>query len=244
MIKQSITRKPVLPLLVAFILGATFSQIASAEESFNKVVGTAYSVKTGALLYRETHTIGANGKHDVEYSEPDGLVFGHKVIDESQSKIAPSFTQVNERNGERIEVNSNSKNIIVHYQKNKDAKVKTTDIPYKPGMIVDAGFNAFVKEYWQSLENDTKMDVQFIAPSRQSTVGFTVSRSLCKPDTQKGAECFALTPDSWVVRMLIDPILLAYDPETKRLLRFTGRANIADKNGDYKAVDIQYHYFK
>lgn len=243
MIKQSIIQKPLLPLLLSLFLGATFSQAASAQENFQKVVGSAYSVKTGALVYRETHTVSADGKHNVEYSEPDGLVFGNKVIDESQSKIAPSFTQTNMRNGEEIEVDSSAKKIVVHYKKDRKTERKVADIDYQPGMVVDAGFNAFVKQYWQSLENDTKMDIQFVVPSRQSTVDFTVSRSLCKPDTQKGAECFVLTPDSWVVKMLVDPILLAYDSDTKRLLRFTGRANIADENGDYQAVDIQYHYY-
>lgn len=243
MIKQSIIRKPFLPLLFTLFLGATFSQIASAQENFQKVVGSAYSVKSGALLYRETHTVSANGTHKVEYSEPDGLVFGHKVIDDSHSKIAPSFTQTNMRNGEEIKVNSGAKTIVVDYKKDRSSERKEADISYEPGMVIDAGFNAFVREYWQSLENDTKMKIQFVVPSRQSTVGFTVSRSLCKPDTKKGAECFVLTPNSWVVKMLVDPILLAYDSDTKQLLRFTGRANIADKNGDYQAVDIQYHYY-
>ena len=41
--------------------------------------------------------------HDVEYSEPDDLVCGHKVSDDREAKITPSYTQVNEHNGEQEE---------------------------------------------------------------------------------------------------------------------------------------------
>ncbi|MGO3346167.1 MAG: hypothetical protein ACTIM4_12965 [Marinomonas sp.] len=243
MVSQSICRKSVFSLLLTFVLGTVFSQVAVAQDTFTKVVGSAYSVKTGALLYRETHTLSAGGKHNVEYSEPNGAVFGHKVIDESRSRITPSFTQINERNGEKISVKSNTRQVAIQYQKNRSEKTKTKEIDYEAGMVVDAGFNAFVLRYWGALENDTKMHIQFVVPSRQTAVGFTVGRSLCKADTQRNAECFSLTADSWIVRMVVSPILLAYDPDNKRLLRFTGRANIGDKNGDFPDVDIQFHYF-
>lgn len=224
------------------LCGLSFCQLALADTAFTRVVGKAYDVKTGALLYRETHTLGKDGMRKVEYSEPDGEVFGHKDIDFTTSKIAPSFTQENDRNGEKIKVDANSKNITIHYQANREAKDKVAKLTYEQGMIIDAGFDAFIKEYWNSLINDTKMDVKFIVPSRQTAVDFVVARSLCKPGTAQGAQCFSMTPQAWWVKLLVDPIVVAYDPTNKRLLRFTGRGNVCNKNGDYPSVDIQYQY--
>lgn len=241
MIKQSFSQKP----LVFFWLclcGLATSQLAWADAGFSKVIGTAYSLKTGDMLYREIHTIGADGKHDVEYSEPDGVVFGHKEFDDSVSKITPSFTQVNQRNGEKIQVTRTANDIVIKYQQNKSAKPEEKTIPFEEGMVVDAGFNAFIERYWSALVSGTKMDIQFVVPSRQQVVGFTVNQANCKEGTRKGAQCFSMTASAWWVRLLVDPIVVAYDPANKRLLRYTGRANICDKNGEYQKVDIQYHY--
>ncbi|MCW8354852.1 hypothetical protein N5P32_02540 [Marinomonas pontica] len=84
-------------LTVTVLLG--FANTAMAQ-----IVGSAYSVKTGELLYRETHQQINDSAYSVEYSEPNGEVFAHKTLDFSQSKITPSFLQLNERNGERIDV--------------------------------------------------------------------------------------------------------------------------------------------
>ena len=229
--------------VIALLLGLAGSQWVLADASVDRVVGKAYDLKTGALLYRETHTLN-NEIQNVEYSEPDGQVFGHKKIDYSQSKTAPSYTQVNERNGEVVKVVSNPQTITISYKKNRESQPEVATLQFEQGVLVDAGFNNFIKEYWQALNNGTKMDVKFVVPSRQTEIGFVIARSQCKPGTQKGAKCFSMTPRAWWVKLLVDPIVVAYDPSDKRLLRYTGRGNVANRNGDYPDVDIQYQYLK
>lgn len=210
---------------------------------FEKIVGSAYSLKTGALLYRETHQRISDDRHEVEYSEPDGVVFGNKTLDFTHSKITPSFVQLNERNGERIEVEQENNALRVNYLENRSAEPKQDTLPLVPGMVVDAGFDAFVKQYWDTLTSGKEMDIEYLVPSKQSNFSFRVGLAECIAGTQAEATCFTLTPVSWFVRMAVDPITVAYDPAEKTLLRFTGRANICDENGKYQSVDIQYRYF-
>lgn len=219
-----------------------YSAMSFAETPSVTVVGSAYSLKTGELLYRETHTPLANKAYKVEYSEPNGQVFGEKTLDFSESNITPSFIQVNDRNGERIEVSQRVGNLNVMYQENSAAKEQKKAIKREQGMVVDAGFDAFVKQYWSPLVSGKQLDVEYLVPSKQTTFSFRFSQASCLEGTQAGAQCFSLAPVSWLVKMAVDPIIVAYDPVEKTLLRFTGRANICDVNGQYENVDIQYRH--
>ncbi|MBR7888878.1 hypothetical protein J9B83_07955 [Marinomonas sp. A79] len=219
-----------------------FSSISFAEAPSTTIIGSAYSQETGELLYRETHTPLANKTYKVEYSEPNGQVFAEKTLDFSESDITPSFVQRNDRNGERIEVSQRVGNLNVVYQENSAAKEEKKAIKREQGMVVDAGFDAFVKQYWSPLMSGKSLDVEYLVPSKQTTFGFRFSRATCLEGTPAGAQCFSLAPISWLVKMAVDPIVVAYDPVNKALLRFTGRANICDVNGKYENVDIQYRH--
>ncbi|WP_421846451.1 hypothetical protein [Marinomonas sp.] len=229
-------------LLVIAVLALICSSFSMADTSFSKIVGSAYSIETGTLLYRETHQKISEDVYKVEYSEPDGRIFANKTIDLSQSRITPSFSQLNERNGEKIDVTQTGDQLQVNYQENSAAKVEKESVKLEAGMVVDAGFDAFVKQYWDTLISGKEMDIEYLVPSKQSTFSFRFSQVTCVDGTKEGAMCFALKPVSWFVSLAVDPIVVAYDPADKRLLRFTGRANICDEQGKYQTVDIQYHY--
>ncbi|RBP79467.1 hypothetical protein [Marinomonas rhizomae] len=228
-------------LIVAIVIFSCRS-FGAADDSFSQLVGSAYSVETGALLYRETHQQVSKDTYKVEYSEPNGRVFADKTIDFSKSRITPTFSQLNKRNGEKIDVTRRGDQLQIRYRENSNAKIEKNVLKLAPGMVVDAGFDAFVKQYWGSLISGKEMDIEYLVPSRQSTFSFRFSQITCVDGTKEGAMCFALKPVSWFVRMAVDPIVVAYDPSNKRLLRFTGRANICDEQGKYQTVDIQYHY--
>lgn len=231
-----------------FIMKAMLSILFLGSNSFAHatdyhVVGSAYSLKTGALLYREAYQKINDALHEVEYSEPDGTVFGRKTIDFSQSLIVPSFSQSNDRNGEEIYVRQEGGNVVVNYKGNTTSKQKSERLELGVNMVADAGFDGFIKQYWSVLVSGETLDVEYLVPSRQTTFRFRFSRALCIDGTNNDAICFSLSPLSWAVKLAVDPIIVAYDTTEKTLLRFTGRGNIASAKGKYEIVDIQYRYF-
>lgn len=233
-------------ITVLFSLLISSINLANAADSNtvgSEIVGSAYSLKTGSLLYRETHKKINDLLHQVEYAEPDSNVFGRKTIDFSQSLIAPSFRQINERNGEEIYVRQEGDNLIVTYKENLTSKQELERLKVDAGMIIDAGFDHFIKQYWTVLDSGKKLDVNYLVPSEQTTFRFRFSRAECIDGTQSDATCFSLSPISWVVKLAVDPIIVAYSTAEKKLLRFTGRGNIANSTGKYESVDIQYRYF-
>ncbi|MEP0073498.1 MAG: hypothetical protein ABJE79_12400 [Marinomonas sp.] len=241
MISTELKRNLVLPTaLICAVFG--FNNMAQAADPH--IVGSVFSLKTGDLLYRESYFEIEGTLHKVEYSEPDGSIFGRKTIDLSKSFVTPSFSQLNERNGEAIDVAQEGRKLIVNYKEDASAKQKTKQLELTTGMVVDAGFNGFIQQYWSVLMDGKELDVDFLVPSKQTTFQFRLSRSSCVSSTKEGAVCFSLSPVSWFVKLAVDPIVVAYDATEKTLLRFTGRGNIANSEGKYESVDIQYRYLK
>lgn len=238
------SRKACFKYFIITVLGAFFSSaVWAADASFSQLVGTAYSAKSGQLLYRETHQKINENEYEVVYSEPNGDVFGHKTLDFSQSKITPSFHQSNERNGERIDVIQSDNALLVSYQEDATAGLRERTVKLVSGMVVDAGFDAFIKRYWAPLLLGKELDIEYLVPSKHTTFSFRFRQENCLEGTQSSAQCFSLKPVSWLIKLAVDPIVVAYDPITKRLLRFSGRANICDTQGKYENVDIHYRYF-
>jgi hypothetical protein len=228
-------------LLGVFLL--TLSNFASAMNKVNQlVVGSAYDVNTGALLYTETHEKPSLKEHIVTYREVSGDVFATKVIKYSYSLLIPDFYQMNKRNGEVIDVKTEANDLLlVNYQASNNSKVKSKQINISNRLIVDAGFDNFVRNYWNNLAKGDDLNVDFLAPTRQIIAPFKIEKTSCKED-EKNALCLTMSPDAWWLKLVVDPIYLAYDLKTRDLKRYVGRGNISEKDGDYATVDIHYQY--
>ncbi|MCV2403511.1 hypothetical protein OFY17_11570 [Marinomonas sp. C2222] len=205
------------------------------------VIGKAYSLKSGELLYQEIHRT-KESMRTVTYMEADGTVFANKSINYALSSHQPSFEQTNDRNGEFIKVIQQGKDILITYKASRDEADSTKQLTLTPNMIIDAGFDPFIKEHWQPLLEGEKFDLDYVVPSKKTTFGFRFGLDKCLENTKDGSVCFSLSPTSWLVKMAVDPIVVAYEENTKRLVRFTGRANISNAKGKYENVDIRYQY--
>lgn len=228
-------------LLGVFLL--SLSNFASAMDKVNPlVVGSAYDVNTGALLYTETHETRSLKEHIVTYREVSGEVFATKAIQYSHSFLVPNFYQMNKRNGEVIDVKAEANDLLlVNYQASENSKVKSKQIKMNNRLIVDAGFDNFVRNYWNNLAKGDDLSVDFLAPTRQIIAPFKIEKTSCKEE-EKAALCLTMSPDAWWLKLVVDPIYLAYDLQTRNLKRYVGRGNISEKNGDYLTVDIHYQY--
>ena len=221
-----------------------FSSVVSASsQPSQEVIGKAYDLDSGDLLYVERHRYLANKTHEVRYFDPDGKPFARKVLDYSVSENAPSFEQRNDLRGEWIKVTDDGDELLLKYQEKTGETVFDKRFDLSDDLLVDAGFDRYVKNNWQALNaGSSDMSIEYLVPSKLTTVGFNVSKVDCLPETPKGAVCFAIAPQSWWISLAVDPIIVAYDVSSRNLLRFNGRGNIASAQGKYQSVDIRYEY--
>jgi len=223
------------------LLALAISVPALAQQS-QVVIGEAFDIDSQQLIYVEKHRYVEGNQHEVKYYDPNGKLFAEKRLSYGQYEQAPAFEQVNSLRGEWIKVTSEGDRIKVQYREESGAVVFDKRIKVNEHLLVDAGFDRYVKMHWDKLLSNASMKIDYLVPSRLTTVGFEVGRVNCLANTRADAVCFAITPTSWFVSLAVDPITVAYDPDTRNLLRFNGRGNIASSDGKYQTVDIRYQY--
>ncbi|MEO9653596.1 hypothetical protein [Marinomonas sp.] len=227
-------------MTLASLLVMADTELSNAT-SAEQVIGSAYDVKTKALLYTEHHQAKTSHNYGIVYKDPKGQVFATKTIDFSESSITPSFQQTNDRLGEKISVQPLEVGFEVTYQQDRKSPQQQKQLGANSAMVIDAGFDGVIKQRWQALTLGEAVDVDFLAPTELRTFRFRFKQTDCLEDTALGATCFSLSPRSWLVKLAVSPIIVAYNSE-QQLIRFTGRSNICDESGKYHTADIHYQY--
>ena len=231
--------------LSLILLGLFYLTTAQAETSKGLTVGEAFSLDTQELLYRETHCQSDDQlNRKVLYKNPDGESIALKSIDYRNGLATPSFKQKHFQTGEETEVVVNGNQVTLSFtdsesqQKKKSFEKHTySDLP----LVIDAGFDAYIREQWDKLVSGEDQRFQFPLVTRSALIELKVSSAECSFEADN-TQCFRLEMSNWLYRMLADPIELGYSQDQKRLLRYRGLSNIEDANGNGLNVDIRYDY--
>ena len=183
------------------------------------VVGEARSVKDGELRYKEYHHCSPDRQQcQVLYRDTDGNLFARKNIDYSQSLSSPTMTVEDLREG----------------------RTQLIDGGGEPDLVVDAGFDNYVRQRWSELYSGETVRFPFLIAGRDSPLTMKASREQ-EQSCDGGALCLSVTLDAWLLSMLVQPIELVYDSE-RRLLQYRGISNIRDAEGRSQQVLIDYDY--
>jgi hypothetical protein len=193
--------------------------------------GTARDPASNALLYRERHWLRDDGDRPIErlvvYLCPDGRAFGRKQVDYRRSASAPAFRLVDARSG-YAEGLREAAGARVFFQPAGGSE-KSVLLASKR-LVVDAGFDEFIREQWPALTGGTAVPLDFALPARLQSMGFSVRRV---GQTQLAGE------PAWVFRLRLSGLLgwvaphidVAYGQNSRRLLRFEGVSNVRDDRG-------------
>ena len=194
--------------------------------------GVARNPDYNAVLYREQHWLRSVGDRPVErlvlYLCPDGQAFGRKQVDYRRSTAAPAFRFDDSRSG-YSEGLRDEHGPEVFFRPGDGGAEKSAALRSKQ-LVVDAGFDEFIRSRWQTLMTDEPVALDFALPGRQQSVGFMVRR--IGPARIAGES-------AWVFRLRIGGLLgwvaphidVAYGQQSRRLLRFEGVSNIRDDSG-------------
>jgi hypothetical protein len=111
--------------------------------------------------------------------------------------------------------------------------------PTPPNAVIDAGFDAFIREHWNTLSASGVSPVLFLVPSELRYLDF--SARVLRDSHTDGAELrwFRLSLANWY-GFALPHIDVAYDVQTHELREFRGLSNIRDGNGHNVRVDIRF----
>lgn len=231
------------------------TQRTTIEERNADVIGQAYSLDSPVLLYHELHYFSDDRRqHRVEYYSANGNLLAEKDIDYSKSPLTPAFSQKNFNTGETISVNWQNSLLSISHRDGLDKQPVTSVIQPRYPLVIDAGFDHFIREHWQQLTQGESSQFHFPVAARQGLIKLRVSLVNCQ-DLPESYYCFRIEANNVLLRWLLEPIELTYrllptynqsytqaNQQAIRLERFRGLANLNDSNGRGMSVDIRYSY--
>lgn len=221
---------------------------SSAYASELQFIGKAYSLDNDELLYTESHKIslgpqGAYQKSTVQYKDPNGVLIAYKTLNFQTDFLQPELRFADERDGASIQVQNHKDYLDFLTKEREEYKLKKVDISKKKTSIVDAGFDRFVVENWDALVTGKKLPFEFFALTRGEYITFNIKRRALSDEYLD----LEITPNNWLIKVLMKPIQLRYDRSSRLLKEFKGVTNIRAmtdqglSDDNYRAR-IQYEY--
>ncbi len=244
---QTVTRKRFPLALLGLSLALSWT--AAAQASTPWTVGTAFKAQDGSLAYRELHypAPGLPGLSSrVEYQDASGRTIVSKSLDFSRSVTAPAIDQVDQRTGTRVFTRHAEGRLEAGYQRSGDDSLRTDTVRLAPDLIVDAGFDPFVRSQWAQLMAGETVTADFFVPSRLDTISVSIAPVPREQCEQAPGEvlCLVVKPAGMlrVVGWFVEPLRLAYDIERQRLQMFRGVSNLLDDQGNPQDVVVLFEY--
>lgn len=177
---------------------------------------------------------------EIEYRNPAGKMIVKKRIDYSRNHFCPDFMQEDVRDGYIEGANVTGEEIELIYRKNKKKNIQRKKIKIPSPAVIDGGFNYFLKSHWNELMKGEQIRLNFAVPSQLTYYSFRVFKIREETVNQKKIIVFKMEPDALLLRMLVAPILLTYNLETRRLMQYQGITTINDASGKSFKAKIIY----
>lgn len=226
-------------ILISMLLGCT---LVHANTVLN-YQGQAYQLGTDTLLYTEHHRLtledGSLSQRQVEYRDAQGKLIAEKRNQYRHPKTMPQFTLKDLRQHYQEQVVFENGQFIMKLQDGDQHKQASVDRNLQP-LVIDAGFDEFVRQHWNTLIKGNSVNFFFAAPARQDVIAFRLLPILI---TDNEVQLEMRLQSRWLA-WLLDPITLHYQRSSQRLLRYRGISNLLDVDGNGLEVDIHYHYDK
>ncbi|RYZ98491.1 MAG: hypothetical protein EOO68_13700 [Moraxellaceae bacterium] len=239
---MSIIRK--FAILLSLVAAATH---AYADDGY-AVSGKAYDLKTGKLTYREL-IMGLNDNKEVQvnYAKPDGAIFAHKTLNYSTEVFQPGFVFEDERDNETVSAVFDAGRLLLTHKVKGDSQTKTVYDTAK--LIIDAGLDSFIQQQWVRITSGKKVEFD-VADARHLGVEKFIIKEIdasVSPLAYKGAaetwKYFRVDTANKLSSLFTEPMYYAYEPDGQYLMRYQGRSNIDDDDGDGWDVRVEYEYF-
>ncbi|MEO7324430.1 MAG: hypothetical protein ABIW82_06350 [Dokdonella sp.] len=235
-----------LPMLILILemsgSGLVAHSAAITSPTIEHYVGTA-SDASGHVLYTESHWISEfQGRRElfVLFECPDGRPFARKHVRAAGLAQAPSFVLDDARTGYQEGVrDSSGGSREVFVRTVEDQPEKSASLKSVPGLVVDAGFDSFVREHWDALATGAPQHLDFLLPSRLQSYPFNLR--LVDDEWIDGIPVrrFLLQLDAWYA-FAIPPIRFAYATDSRTIREYEGTSNLRDHSGKRLNVRIQF----
>jgi hypothetical protein len=201
--------------------------------------GTATARHSNEFLYGERHLLryrdGQPAERVVLYTCSDGSAFARKTVSYVEP-MSPDFELDDAANGMSEGVRSDGNGRTVFFREGRLANEKTGPVPQVHGLVIDAGFDEFIRANWPSLMRGKPVEMIFLVPSRVEEIKFRAQH--VRSDDLDGipVEVFRLKL-AGVIGWVLPALEVSYGSQTHVLMRYEGLSDLRDPAGDnFEAV--------
>lgn len=218
----------ILPLC-AWLIAWSIWGAAQADPQAMHFYGYAYDLATGKYLYTEVYReLVDNGRWisgHTGYYAADGSLLGEKTLSFTSDPYIPVYTLSLPGVGYLEGITKISPDGVDMVKDSREHGHQTATIPHTEPMAADAGFHSFLYDHMPQLLAGQTVKFRFAVAGQLDAYGF---RARKLGDTQfegKPAVQLKVDPDS-LLRFLVQPLILTYDPQTRQLLEYRGISNV------------------
>lgn len=202
--------------------------------------GVATDLKKGNFLYKEIHQIekdteGFNKKITSSYLDKNNSVFAKMVSDFSKNKMIPetNFEDFRFQIKQVQQLTTNDQELeLIHFKNQKKLNSKTIKI--SKDAVAGQGFDNYIKENFTNLKESK---IKFIVLDQLDFFHFFASPL---PAKSESIADFQLKISSFLASLIVSPITVTYEKESKNLIKYQGLSNIFSDNEKSQEVLITY----
>lgn len=244
--QKSRSRRPLLALLAALLCAGAAAAADPAAESTLRFRGYAYDLSSKKFLYTEVHEQRIAGGHwlggTIDYYAPDGRRIGHKTLDFSKDPHVPLYRlDLTSKGGYMESITAvTAGRIDMAKQGHGEKSVETASVKRSGLMTADSGFHTFIRDHFDELMAGQTVAFSFAVAGNLDAFKFRARKTGETTFEGRPAVTLRIEPDS-LLRFLVDPLELTYEPPQRKLVEYRGVSNIhEDVSGKPYNVRVIY----
>lgn len=218
-------------LLLALVAAGTAAAAdADAADGTRRFYGYAYDLDSGRYLYTEVYEQvyqrGQWTRGRIRFYTPDGKSIGDKRLDFGSDPYIPvyRFEMPAQHYVEAITAVTAER---VQLHKQADGKSADKSLARDAATAGDSGFHNYLVANFDALMRRQTLAFNFVVAGNLGIYKFRAQRIDDGTFQGRATVRFRVQPDS-LLRYLVSPLQLSYDPESKKLLEYRGISNVHD----------------
>jgi hypothetical protein len=204
---------------------------SQAAEKFLHFYGYAYDLKTNQYLYTEVHSQRVDGDHwiggSMNYFAPDGKKIASKTLNFGNDPYIPVYRLDQLTDGYVEGISKVGDEIELYKRESSKTKMETGSEDREPLMAADSGFHNFIRAHFDELMKGDTLSFRLIVAGQLDAYQFRLRKIGETQFEGKPAVILIAEPDS-LLRLMVDPLHLTYDPVSHKLLEYRGVSNLHD----------------
>lgn len=229
-------------LLLTLLL--SLSLPAWADEQVLRFYGYAYDLKSNRYLYTEVHqqhlSDGRWVGGTMTYYDPQGRRIGFKTLDFARDPAIPLYHLTLDLTGYEEGIDGIGDTLSLFKRHARGEPLERASVARGDATAADSGFHAYIRQHFAELMAGQTLNFRLVAAGNLDAYKFRIRRIDDTRFEDAPAVRLKVEPDS-LLRFVVDPLELTYDPQSRKLLEYRGISNIHDSSGNPYTVRIDYY---